>query len=176
MCKGDVLIADLEDLEKLDASEIYPRRRISAKEILIRQKDGDGTAELSIQGDFTYRHHNEPRVQLHVPKEETFPFPLKHLDVTRSTHTDPGVLQEQRIDENVDSSSSDRKTCQRQRFKRQPDQIMYVQKFGRKFVKPLRIEKNRDGQKKNRSSTMLEDRGIYFIGPDDEEYKEIVKK
>ena len=27
----------------------------------------------SIEGDFIYRHHNEPRVQLYVPKEETFP-------------------------------------------------------------------------------------------------------
>ena len=27
----------------------------------------------------------EPRVQLYVPKEETFPFPLKYNDVTRST-------------------------------------------------------------------------------------------
>ena len=36
--KGDILIADLEDLEKLDASEIY-LRRINAKEVLIRQKD-----------------------------------------------------------------------------------------------------------------------------------------
>ena len=45
-----------------------------------------------------------------------------------------------------------------QRSKRQlPDQIMYGQKFGRKLVKPLRIEKNRNGQKRNRSSTMLED-------------------
>ena len=35
--KGDILTADLEDLEKLDASEIYPRR-INAKEVLIRQK------------------------------------------------------------------------------------------------------------------------------------------
>ena len=26
----------------------------------------------SIQGDFIYRHHIEPRVQLCVPKEETF--------------------------------------------------------------------------------------------------------
>ena len=50
---GDILIADLEDFEKLDASEIYPRR-INAKEILIRQKDdeftfsvADGTAKLS---------------------------------------------------------------------------------------------------------------------------------
>ena len=35
--KGDVLIADLEDLEKLDASETHPRR-INAKEVLITQK------------------------------------------------------------------------------------------------------------------------------------------
>ena len=106
----------LEDLEELEASEIYPRR-INAKELLIRQKDdefifpvADGTAKLSgrdydfreptlrreqtvrsqdlsgelqgepeelqptesrddaearrdfysVQGDFIYRHHNEP--------------------------------------------------------------------------------------------------------------------
>ena len=36
-----------------------------------------------------------------------------------------------------------------------PDQIVYGQKFGRKLVKPLRIEKNRNGQKRSRSSTML---------------------
>ena len=35
--KGDILTADLEDLEKFDASNIYPRR-INAKEVLIRQK------------------------------------------------------------------------------------------------------------------------------------------
>ena len=53
----------------------------------------------SIQGDFICRHHNEPRVQLHVPKEETSFIPLKHIDVTRSTHTDLDVLQEKRIDD-----------------------------------------------------------------------------
>ena len=47
--------------------------------------------------------------------------------------------------------------------------IMYGQKFGRRFAKPLRIERNRNGQKKNQSSTMLEDW-------DDEEYKGILKK
>ena len=46
-------------------------------------------------------------------------------------------------------------------------QNMYVQKFGRKLVKPLRIEKNRNGQKKNSAGSM---RGIYFVDPDDEEY------
>ena len=61
----------------------------------------------SIQGDFIYRHHNELRVQLYVPKEETFRTPLEYIDVTRSTHADLDVLQEKRIDDywNVDSMS-----------------------------------------------------------------------
>ena len=36
--KGHILIADMEDLEELDASEIYPQR-INAKEALISQKE-----------------------------------------------------------------------------------------------------------------------------------------
>ena len=53
----------------------------------------------SIQGDFIYRHHIEPRFQLYVPREESFPIPLKYIDVTRSTHTDLDVAQEKRIDD-----------------------------------------------------------------------------
>ena len=34
--KGQILVADIEELEKLDASEIYPRR-INAKEVLRSQ-------------------------------------------------------------------------------------------------------------------------------------------
>ena len=154
--KGDILVADIEELEKLDASEIYPRR-LNAIEVLISHKDGefvflvaDGSATLSgrddevqqptlrrehtvrrenlsgesqgdreeshseetkdeaetqedfwsIQGDFIHRHHIEPRVQLYVPKEESFPIPLKYIDVIRSTHTDLDVAQEKRIDDN----------------------------------------------------------------------------
>ena len=52
----------------------------------------------SIQGDFIYRHHNEPRGQLYVPKE-TFTIPLKYSDVTRATCTTLDVLQENRKDE-----------------------------------------------------------------------------
>ena len=133
----DVLIAEIEELEKLDASETNPWR-LNAKEVLITQKDGefvflvaDGSAKLpgrdyefqeptlrreftvrrenlsgeshgdreefqpeeseddaearknfwSIQEDFIYRHHIEPRVQLYVLKEESFPIPLKYIDV-----------------------------------------------------------------------------------------------
>ena len=62
----------------------------------------------SIQGDFICRHHVEPRVQLYLPKEETFPIPLKHIDVTRSAHSGLDVMQEKRVDDcwNVDSNSS----------------------------------------------------------------------
>ena len=35
--EGDILIADLEDLEKLDGSDVYPPR-IKAKEVMISQK------------------------------------------------------------------------------------------------------------------------------------------
>ena len=71
--KGDVLIADKE-LEKLDASEIYPRR-LNAKEVLISKKNeklmflvADGTAQLSgreyefqeptLRWEFTVRREN----------------------------------------------------------------------------------------------------------------------
>ena len=30
----------------------------------------------SMSGNFIYRHHVEPRVELYVPKEESFPIPL----------------------------------------------------------------------------------------------------
>ena len=39
------------------------------------------------QEKFIYRHHVEPRVKLYVPQEESFLFPLKYTDVTRTTHT-----------------------------------------------------------------------------------------
>ena len=51
-----------------------------------------------------------------------------------------------------------------QKFKRQPDQIMYGQKYGPKLVKPLRIEK---------SARRL--RGIYSFDPDDPDHKETLK-
>ena len=35
--KGNIVIADIEEMEKMDASEIYPRRN-SAKEVLTPQR------------------------------------------------------------------------------------------------------------------------------------------
>ena len=60
----------------------------------------------SMSGNFMYRHHVEPRVKLYSPREESFPVPLKHIDVARTTHTNLDVKQEKRIDDywNIDGS------------------------------------------------------------------------
>ena len=60
----------------------------------------------SMSGSFIYRHHVEPRVKLYSPREESFPIPLKYIDVTRTTHTNLDFKQEKRIDDywNIDGS------------------------------------------------------------------------
>ena len=62
----------------------------------------------SMSGSFIYRHHVEPRVKLYSPREESFPIPLKYIDVTRTTHTNLDVKQEKRIDDywNIDGSQT----------------------------------------------------------------------
>ena len=58
------------------------------------------------QGNFIYRHHVEPRVKLYSPREESFPIPLKYVDVSRTTDTNLYVKQERRIADywNIDGS------------------------------------------------------------------------
>ena len=150
--KGDILVADLEELETMDASEIYSKR-LNAKEVIFPKGNGkiifpvaDGRIKLvgecqdlrrtstlirerpirgesredflgesegslpsphdsfpdageaindswSMSGNFIHRHHVEPRVKLYSPKEESFPIPLKYIDVTRTTHTNLDVKQ-----------------------------------------------------------------------------------
>ena len=48
----------------------------------------------------------EPRVKLYVPTEESFPIPLKYIDVTRTTDTSLDVMSEKHIDDywNVDGN------------------------------------------------------------------------
>ena len=60
----------------------------------------------SMSGNFIYRHHVEPRVKLYSPREESFPIPLKYIDVSRTTHTNLDVKQEKRMDDywNIDGS------------------------------------------------------------------------
>ena len=50
------------------------------------------------------RHHVQPRVKLDLPKKESFPIPLKYVDVVRRTNRTLDALLESRIDDdwNVD--------------------------------------------------------------------------
>ena len=124
------------------------------------------------------------------------------MDVTRSTHTNLDVMQEKRIDDswNVDSSrhlSNSWKGFTKLTLLKEkppkgymwsgerlskiqttttPDHVLCVQKFGRKMVKPLRIENNRNGQEQNpKLDNARTTRGIHFVDPDDEAYKEILE-
>ena len=47
----------------------------------------------------------EPRVKLYVPREESFPIPLKYIDVTRTANISLDVTLEKNIDDywNVDA-------------------------------------------------------------------------
>ena len=161
--KGAILVADIKELETMDASENYSKR-LNAKEVIFPKEKGefifptaDGRISLSgrdqdlrtctsirqrliqgesnidflgesegslpqpqdsfpdageamndfwsMSGNFIYRHHLEPRVKLYSPREESF-FPLKYIDVSRTTHTNLDVKQEKRIDDywNIDGS------------------------------------------------------------------------
>ena len=60
----------------------------------------------SMSGNFMFRHHVEPRIKLYSPREESFPIPLKYIDVSRTARTNLDVMLERRIDDywNIDAS------------------------------------------------------------------------
>ena len=149
----------------------------------------------SMSGNFMYRHHVEPRVKLYSPREESFPIPLKYIDVSRTTHTNLDVKQEKRIDDywNIDGSrefvrSSDRfhaidligrKTSRRIHVVRGEidEKIAYIQATWPDLWKSMgKHAKLKEKQKRSDEKLHLENarklRGIYFIVPEDKEFKE----
>ena len=94
----------------------------------------------SITGDFIYRHNVEPRVKLYVLREESFPMPIKCIDVTRTTRTSPDAFLENNIDDywNVDGERelSDARTG--------PHKIYFVERNSSKriFVVRGRLTRN----------------------------------
>ena len=255
--KGDVLIADLEELETMDASEIYSKR-LNAKEVifpkegeftfpiadgriktlgedqelrtstLIRPRPSRGEGHIdflgesegsfpqphdslpvageamndfwSMSGSFIYRHHVEPRVALYSPREESFPIPLKYIDVTRTTHTNLDVKLEKRIDDywNIDGSrdlsdpwtgftqftlldekapdgytwSGERLT--RKQLTSRPDHLW--PELWKSMGKNAKLkEKQKWAEEKIHLDNARKLRGIYFIDPEDKEFKETIK-
>ena len=73
---------------ELDGSSSNPHRDSSWYE-------GDARNDfLSISGYLINRHHVEPRVKLYVSRAESFPIPLKYMDVTRTTYSSLHVMLE----------------------------------------------------------------------------------
>ena len=151
----------------------------------------------SMSGNFIYRHHVEPRVKLYSPREESFPIPLKYIDVSGTTHTNLDVKQERRIDDywNFDGSRdlSDpwtgfkqnyyigRKTSRRISVVRggideKTAQIIYGQNPGRKNWRNANLkEKHKWSNEKPKLDNARRSRGIYFIDPEDKEFKETIR-
>ena len=155
----------------------------------------------SMSGNFIYRHHVEPRVKQYSPREESFPIPLKYIDVSRTTHTNLDVKQEKRIDDywNIDGSRdlSDPWTgfTQFTLLEEKPPEgfLWSEERFTRKQQVTSRpdhlwpeiwktIGKNaklKEKQKWLNEKLHLENprklRGIYFIDPEDKEFKETIK-
>ena len=255
--KGDILIADIEELETMDASEIYSKR-LNAKEVifpkqgefifpiadgriktlggdrdlrtstLVRHRPIQGESDIdflgesegslpppqdslpdaseaindfwSMSGSFTCRHHVEPRVKLYSPREESFPIPLKYIDVSRTTHTNLDVKQESRIDDywNIDGSRdlsdpwtgftqftlleekppdgymwSGRRLTRKQLTSR-PDHLW--PELWKSMGKHAKLkEKQKWSNEELHQENARKLRGIYFIDPEDKEFKETIK-
>ena len=154
----------------------------------------------SVSGNFIFRHHVEPRVKLYSPREESFPIPLKYIDVSRTTHTNLDVKQERRIDDywNIDGSRdlSGSGTSITQFIlleEKLPDGYMWSgRRLTRKqltsrldclwpelWEKMGKSAKLKEKQKWSHEKPQLDNarklRGIYFIDPEDKEFKETIK-
>ena len=132
-----------------------------------------------MSGHFTHRHDVEPRVKHYSPREESFPIPLKYIDVSGTAHTNLDVKQERRIDDwNIDVSRdvSDswtgftqftlwKKNLQKdicgpgrdwQENSCHPGQISYGQNSGRNWERMPSWKRGKSGPVKNLNSIMLE--------------------
>ena len=154
----------------------------------------------SMSGSFIYRHHVEPRVKLYSPREESFPTPLKYIDVTRTTHTNLDVKQEKRIDDYwnidglrdlsdpwtgftqftlLDEKAPDGHTWSGERLTRKqltsrPDHLW--PELWKSMGKNAKLkEKQQWSEEKIHLDNARKLRGIYFIDPEDKEFKETIK-
>ena len=154
----------------------------------------------SMSGSFIYRHHVEPRVKLYSPREESFPIPLTYIDVSRTTCTNLDGKQEKRIDDywNVDGPRDlldpwtgftqftlleekppdgymwSRRGLTRKQLTSRPDYL-----WPELWTKLGRNAKLKERQKWSHAKPQLDNarrlRRIYFIDPEDKEFKETIK-
>ena len=153
-----------------------------------------------MSGSFKYRHHVESKVKLYSPREESFLIPLKYIDVSRITRTNLDLKQERRIDDywNSDGSRdlSDSWTVFTQFTlleEKPPDGYMWSGERLRRRQLTSRPDRSwqelwikmgsnaelREKQIWSDEKPKLDNarrlRGIYFIDPEDKEFKETIE-
>ena len=154
----------------------------------------------SMSRNFIYRHHVEPRVKIYSPREESFPIPLKHIDVSRTTQTNLDVMQERRIDDywNIDGSRDLSDSCtgfiqftlleekpptgymwSGERLTRQQSTIQarspMARAMGEMGKERLADNKHKWAIENPKLDNARRLRGIYFIDPEDKEFKGTMK-
>ena len=162
---------------------------------------GEATNDFwSISGNFIYRHHVKPRVKLYSPIEESFTIPLKYIDVSRTTHTNLDVKHEKRIDDywNIDRPRDlsdpwtgftqftrleekplggymwSRERLTRKQLTSRPDHLW--PELWKSMGKHAKLkEKQKWSNEKLHLENARKLRGIYFIDPEDNEFKETIK-
>ena len=162
--------------------------------------DGEAKEDFwFLSGDFIYRHHVEPRVKLHMSREESFPIPLRYIDVTRATNTTLDVLLELiddywNIEGDRDLSDAwrgftwftmlnekppDGKTWSGERLTKRQKNIQVGSLVGQKYGIMSNAAERKEKQKWAIEKPMLDNarklRGVYFIDPTDAEFKETIK-
>ena len=153
-----------------------------------------------MSGSFIYRHHVEPSVKLYSPREESFPLPLNCIDVSRTIRTNLDFKQEKRIDDywNIDGSRdlsdlwtgftlftlleekapdgymwSGRRLTRKQLTSR-PDRLW--PELWQSMGKHAKLkEKQKWSEEKIHLDNARRFRGIYFLDPEDTEFKETIK-
>ena len=142
----------------------------------------------------------EPRVKLYVPRKESFPLPLKYIDVTWTTDTSLDVMLEKHVEDfwNVDEDRelSDEwtgftrftflseksphgytwsgKRLTRKQTTSRPDTV-WPEMWTHMSDAAKRKEKQTWAIEKPRLDNARRLRGIYFIDPDEAEFKRIMK-
>ena len=150
----------------------------------------------SMSGSIIYRHHVEPRVKLYSPREESFPIPLKYIDVSiriwmsskRSALMIIGTLMA--LESCLMLGQVSQFTLLEEKA---PDGYMWSRgRLTRKQLtsRPYHLwpelwksmgkhAKLKEEQKWSNEKIHLENarklRGIYFIDPEDTEFKETIK-